>query len=194
MAPGSVGHDVQQLCEPLLADHGLVIEAVDVSGAAGRRVVSIILDLAEDASGVLDLDRIGVASQIISEAIDASVFAEDIESLEVSSPGAERPLTLWRHVVHAVGRMLVLQRADGTSLRGRLTDADGGTQTIVVIPEVEGIKGRKPKIGAPVSVEWTTVTSARVEVELRGSDDDLPEDDVADDDDDVSDELTHEED
>lgn len=204
MAPGSVGHDVRQLCEPLLAPHGLVIESVDVTGSAGRRVVSFVIDLDEHDEGQLDLDRIGVASQLISDAIDASSFADDVASLEVSSPGAERELTLWRHAVHAVGRMLVLRTVAGVELRGRLEGIDAEAQAIVVVPETAGLKGRKPKIGAPQTIAWSDVATARVEVELRGSDDDLP--DVVDEDEDDgddepwdehdhgADEPTHEED
>ena len=172
---------VRQVLEPVVAADGLVLEDVEVRRSGSRSVVEVVLDLAEDAEGELDLDRVADATRAVSDALDAADVVAGEYTLEVGSRGVSRPLTARRHFVRAVGRTVALTLADGSTLRGRLDavergGADAGDEispsddsdAVVVVPVTPGVKGRKPKIGAPVRVALTQVVTATVEVDLTG--------------------------
>jgi ribosome maturation factor RimP len=86
---------VQELVAPLLDAQGL--ELVDVEVKAGT------LRIAVDQPGGVDLDAIAQASHIISEALDREDPLPGRYSLEVSSPGVERPLRTPAHFQRFVG-------------------------------------------------------------------------------------------
>ncbi|WP_130783049.1 ribosome maturation factor RimP, partial [Cellulomonas biazotea] len=127
---------------------------------------------AEDDEGELDLDRVADVTRAVSDALDAQDVVAGEYTLEVSSPGVSRPLTERRHFARAVGRTVSVRLVDGGTLAGRLTavergDADGD-DAVVVVPVTPGVKGRRPKTGAPVRVPLAQVRDARVEVDLSG--------------------------
>jgi ribosome maturation factor RimP len=86
---------VQELVAPLLDAQGL--ELVDVEVKPG------LLRIAIDQPGGVDLDAISQATRIISDALDREDPLPGRYSLEVSSPGVERPLRTPAHFQHFVG-------------------------------------------------------------------------------------------
>ncbi len=91
--------------EPVLAAMEVDLEAVKVS-SAGRRVV---LRIVVDADGGLSLDDIAEVSREISAKLDAkNVMGDAPYTLEVTSPGVDRPLTQPRHWRRAIGRLVVV--------------------------------------------------------------------------------------
>jgi ribosome maturation factor RimP len=83
--------------------------------------------------------------------------------LEVSSPGAERPLTQPRHYRRAVGRLVRAQLHQGGELTARIVAADDTGVDL----EVPGEKGRRPTARR---VEYDEIARARVEVEFNRKD------------------------
>ncbi|MFC0715661.1 ribosome maturation factor RimP [Cellulomonas biazotea] len=163
---------VRQVVEPAVAEVGLLLEDVEVARAGSRSVVRVFVDVAEDDEGELDLDRVADVTRAVSDALDAQDVVAGEYTLEVSSPGVSRPLTERRHFARAVGRTVSVRLVDGGTLAGRLTavergDADGD-DAVVVVPVTPGVKGRRPKTGAPVRVPLAQVRDARVEVDLSG--------------------------
>jgi ribosome maturation factor RimP len=157
-----------ELLEPVLAGQGLVLEELRLSPAGKRRILKVLVDrdvFAQD-NGVADspveglsLDEVAEASRIVSTHLDE--LADTIDplggtpyTLEVSSPGVERPLTLPRHFRRNVGRLVELRTADGSSLRCRITSV---TQESVT---VETSQGARP-------VLWRDVLGGSVQVEFR---------------------------
>lgn len=173
---------VRQVVEPAVASVGLLVEGVELARAGARTVVRVVVDLAEDDPGDLDLDRVADATRAVSDALDADDVVPGRYTLEVSSPGVARPLTLRRHYVRAVGRAVSLTLDDGTRLAGRLARVEGdeGSAVAVVVPSTSPGKGRAPVAGAPVEVPLSRVRAGRVEVDLSGAgpvdDDDSGED------------------
>lgn len=165
---------VRQVLEPVVAADGLVLEDVAVRRSGSRSVVEVVLDLAEEDEGDLDLDRVADATRGISDALDAADVVAGEYTLEVGTRGVARPLTARRHFVRAVGRTVTVTTTDGSILRGRVEaveraeDAPDGADAVVVVPVTPGLKGRRPKIGAPVRVPLTQVATATVEVDLTG--------------------------
>ena len=86
------------LLEPVLVPYALELEEVDVRPAGTRRVVKIVVDGdGPDGRGPL-LDDIAEATRAISDVLDqGNAMGETPYTLEVSSRGVSRPLTLPRH-------------------------------------------------------------------------------------------------
>jgi ribosome maturation factor RimP len=169
-SPSATGVEqaLTELLEPVLAGQGLVLEELRLSPAGKRRILKVLVDrdvFAQD-NGVADspveglsLDEVAEASRIVSTHLDELADAADPlggtpYTLEVSSPGVERPLTLPRHFRRNVGRLVELRTADGSSLRCRITSV---TQESVT---VETSQGARP-------VLWRDVLGGSVQVEFR---------------------------
>lgn len=172
---------VREVVEPAVAAAGLLLEGLEVAGTGARAVVRVVVDLTAEDDGELDLDRIGEVTQAVSDALDATDVLPGAYTLEVSSPGVDRPLTQPRHWRRAVGRKVTLVRGDGRVVAGRLVEVGAQDEPdVVVVPVTDPGKGRRPKELPPVTVPWSDVRSGRVEVDLSGvgTDDDVADDDV----------------
>jgi ribosome maturation factor RimP len=165
MTAPALAERVREVVGPVAAAAGLHLEDVEVHRAGGRSIVRIVVDLAEEDSGSVDLDTIAVVSREISAALDEVDELEEEYTLEVSSPGASRPLTEPRHFRRARGRLVHVSLQDGRSLTGRLTDVQGDTLTILPEP-VAATKGARPKSVPPVQVPMSEISHGQVEVEL----------------------------
>ena len=176
---------VRELVAPAVASAGLVLEDVAVVGTGPRTVVRITVDVDEDDPGELDLDRVALVHQAVSDALDEADVPSGPYTLEVSSPGVSRPLTQRRHYVRAVGRTVRLRLDNGSEVVGRLDRVDGppGEAVAVVVPVTSPGKGRRPVVGPPQEVPLHRVVDGRVEVDLKGLgpvDEDQPTDDGTD--------------
>lgn len=167
--PSVVGR-LRAVVQPAVESAGLVLEDVELVRAGAHSVVRVLVDVAEDDPGALDLDRLGEATALVSSALDADDVVPGTFTLEVSSRGVDRPLTLRRHFLHAVGRRVMLQLRDGGTLVGRLEQVlpEGDGATLVVVPRSDPGKGRRPKDLPPVRVNLEQVRAGRVEVDLSG--------------------------
>jgi ribosome maturation factor RimP len=118
----------QELATPLRA-LGLDIEAVELT-AAGKRSV---LRIAVDGDAGVTLDDIANAAKQVSETLDASdVMGQQAYTLEVTSRGVDRPLTLPRHWRRNVDRLVKVTTADGETVTGRITGSGEDTATLDV--------------------------------------------------------------
>ncbi len=114
------------LIEPAVAAAGMDLESVRMSVAGKRRLLRIVVDSDHGVS----LDDAADVSRDISALLDAgSVLGETPYTLEVSSPGVDRPLTQPRHWRRARGRLVKAKVTGEGSVEGRVlaADADGVT-------------------------------------------------------------------
>jgi ribosome maturation factor RimP len=158
MTAPSQADGVRALAEPLAREAGLVIENVTITPAGKRRVLRVIVDLPEDLSGGVPLDAVATAAQAISAALDVSAVMGGMPYvLEVSSPGADRPLTERRHWMRARGRLVQLVAPPGNSPAWPQTESVGRltavTDTGLIL---DGVR----------EVPWQDVASGRVELEF----------------------------
>ena len=125
-APAVLRERLRTLVEPVVSDTGLYLEELTVTRMGRRNLVRITVD-GEDGIGH---DELSEASHRLSTALDE---VEETQgdllgpyTLEVSSPGIDRPLTLPRHWRGNVGRLVAVRVGDRT-LTQRVTDvtADG---------------------------------------------------------------------
>jgi len=111
---------------PVIAAAGMDLESVRVSAAGRRRLLRVVVDSDRGVS----LDDAAAISRKLSAALDAAPVMGDFPyTLEVSSPGVDRPLTDPRHWRRAVGRLVQVTAADAGLISGRVlaADADGVT-------------------------------------------------------------------
>ena len=137
------------MLEPAVSALGMDLEGVRVTSAGRRRLLRVIVD----ADGGVSLDDIEQVSRELSAVLDkAAAMGEAPYTLEVSSPGVDRPLTEPRHWRRAAGRLVtapltpqVLQAppdeaaaptpdeaAAPTSVHGRVRQADASGVTLDV--------------------------------------------------------------
>lgn len=113
---------VQQLAEPLAEAEGVELLEVEVKGQRNRRLVRLVAD-AEDG---LDVDRIARISRAVGDALDEQDLVPGAYTLEVTSPGADRPLRTPRDFDRNRGREVRVVRreelAGPRELRGRVAE------------------------------------------------------------------------
>jgi ribosome maturation factor RimP len=114
------------LIEPVVAAAGMDLESVRLTVAGKRRKLAVIVDSDQGVS----LDDTADVSREISAVLDArNALGEVPYTLEVSSPGIDRPLTESRHWRRARGRLVRVKVTGEGSVEGRVlaADADGVT-------------------------------------------------------------------
>jgi ribosome maturation factor RimP len=121
-APQAMRSRILALVEPVVNAAGYDLEDVAVNQAGRRTVVRVVVD----ADGGITLDDIAAVSREVSAALDGSgstSFGAGPYTLEVTSPGVDRPLTEPRHWRRNVGR-LVTVRVGERSTTARIVAAD----------------------------------------------------------------------
>ncbi len=139
----------EELTGPISA-LGLDLEAVDLTSAGKRRVLRVAID----RDGGVTMDDIADATREVSRVLDdTDLMGRQAYTLEVSSPGVDRPLTLPRHWRRNTGRLVTVRPREGEPMTGRVvaTDDDGA------VLDVEGTERR---------VEYAEVKKAKVQIEF----------------------------
>jgi ribosome maturation factor RimP len=128
-APRSGSADAERivgLLEPTVAAMGMDLENVRITTAGRRRLLRVVVD----ADGGVSLDDIALVSRELSATLDrAAAMGEASYTLEVSSPGVDRPLTEPKHWRRAIGRLVSVplrssNGADAQTVTGRITSTD----------------------------------------------------------------------
>ncbi|MGD0703856.1 MAG: ribosome maturation factor RimP [Trebonia sp.] len=117
---------IAELIEPVIAGVGMDLESVRMTVAGRRRLLRIVVDSDHGVS----LDDAADVSREVSAVLDAGNELGDVPyTLEVSSPGVDRPLTEPRHWRRAAGRLVKVKVAGAGAVQGRVlaADADGVT-------------------------------------------------------------------
>ncbi|NBD22428.1 ribosome maturation factor RimP [Paenibacillus glycinis] len=91
---------VEEMVKPFLDENGF--ELVDVEYV--KEGSNWFLRVYVDKEGNIDIDECGRISEFLSEKLDENDPISDAYFLEVSSPGAERPLKKPEDVAKAVGK------------------------------------------------------------------------------------------
>ena len=152
---------------PGFAEGEFDVEDVTVSRAGSRSVVKIVVD--RDAG--FELDVLAAISRQISEVLDAATeFGDSPYTLEVTTPGIDRPLTEPRHWRRARGRAVTVALGDET-VDGRVGEArpDAGEIDLVIKsrsgPQLRTVRAADV-VSAVVRVEFSPPSPA--ELELAG--------------------------
>jgi ribosome maturation factor RimP len=153
--PGSL----RGVLEPLVAAAGFDLEQLDVRTTGRRHSVTITVD----ADAGVGLDDIAELSRIAATELDRHEhLIGGSYTLEVTSPGVDRPLTGPRHWRRAHLRQVAVRTHDGEEFTGRVGSAGG--EAVMVL-----VDGRLREL------RYADVEHAGVQVEFRPA----PEDEVA---------------
>ena len=150
---------ISELVTPAVSDLGFYLEDVHVATPGSHRIVTCIVD--GDAS--LNLDQGPSVSRVISELLDEAAFmGETPFTLEVTSPGVDRPLTQPRHFAKNVDRLLKIIKLDGSEITGRILSNTDTDVTLTVTVKKETIEQ---------TVSLADIKRAVVEIEFNRKDD-----------------------
>jgi ribosome maturation factor RimP len=139
-----------ELAGPLSA-LGLDVESVELTPAGKRR----ILRVAVDKDGGVTLDDVADATREVSSVLDESdVMGEQPYTLEVTSRGVDRPLTLPRHWRRNADRLVKVVLSGGEELTGRIVSSDDRAAEL----DVDGTRRE---------VAYTDVVKALVQIEFN---------------------------
>jgi ribosome maturation factor RimP len=137
-----------------LASLGLDVEAVEITPAGKRR----ILRVAVDKDGGVTLDDVADATREVNRVLDESdVMGEQPYTLEVTSRGVDRPLTLPRHWRRNTSRLVKVTPHEGAAFTGRVLSSDDDGVTL----DVDGSQRRVP---------YAEVARALVQIEFNRPD------------------------
>ena len=127
--PDAVRGRIEQVLVDPLGALGLDLEEVELTPAGRRRILRIAVD---GDSGVT-LDEVADATREISRVLDESdVMGEQPYTLEVTSRGVDRPLTLPRHWRRNTDRLVRVTMDGGESVTGRITATSEDAATLDV--------------------------------------------------------------
>jgi ribosome maturation factor RimP len=149
---------IAQLVTPEVEAAGYFLEEVHLVTPGNQRIVTCIVD----GESALNLDQVTSASKIISGLLDEAAFmGETPFTLEVTSPGIDRPLTLPRHFAKNVTRLLKVTLNDGNVVTGRIA-SNSDTSVLLEVAEKKETK--------ELSIDFIDIKRAVVEIEFNRKD------------------------
>lgn len=148
--PDVIDHLTTALTGPL-AEIGLDLEAVELTRAGKHSVLRV----AVDRDGGVDMDAIAEATRLVSAELDESdSLGSAPYTLEVSSPGVDRPLTLPRHWRRNQGRLVKVTLTEGPAIEGRIRSSDDDSAVLLVAD-------------AEVVVGFAEIKKAKIQIEFK---------------------------
>ncbi len=148
----SLVNNLTELLTPAVTQAGFVLEEVTVTPVGKRRLVAVVVDC-EDRNP--SLDEVTVVSKEVSAILDSyTQMGEMPFTLEVTTPGIDRPLTLGRHWKKNIGRLVKITPKTGEKYIGRIASVKDNAVTIE-------IKGKESEIS------FAEISRAQIEVEFN---------------------------
>ena len=154
----SLQDSLTELLTPAIENAGFFLEQVLISNPGNHLILTCVID----GPNPLNLDEVTGVSRLISDLLDESELITGAFTLEVTSPGVDRPLTQRRHWEKNVSRLISMVKYDGSLLTARLTELRDVDAIFI-----ENIKGRMKTH----TVVLADIKKAHVEVEFRRKDD-----------------------
>ena len=112
---------------PAIESLGFYIEDINITSAGKRSMLTVIVD----GDTHLSLDQVTVATKAISEiAENLPTLGNNPFTLEVTSPGLDRPLTKPRHWRKNQDRLIKIVLTDGKEVNGRIKDSTESSVTV----------------------------------------------------------------
>ena len=154
----SLTQSLTELLTPAVEKAGFFLEEVLLASPGNHRILTCVVD----GTKPLNLDEVTVVSRLISELLDETTLINDTFTLEVTSPGVDRPLSERRHWEKNLTRIIAMVMNDGTALTARLTELRESDATFI-----ENIKGRMKTH----TVLLADIKRAQVQVEFSRKED-----------------------
>ena len=111
-----------------------------------------------DADSALNMKRLGEVSRAISRRVDELDTGEQQFTMEVSSPGADKPLTMLRQLPKHIGRKLDILKPDGERFVAIFKGLEAETLELEIPSEKKG------RPGTPAALAWSDIKELRVHI------------------------------
>jgi len=125
LSTSTIKSAIEVMVTPYLNEHGFELVDIEYIKEGSNWFLRIFVD----KDGGIDIDECGRISEYVSEQLDKNDPISGAYFLEVSSPGAERPLKKPEDVVKAIGKqvfMTTYEPIDGSKeFEGLLVSFDG---------------------------------------------------------------------
>jgi ribosome maturation factor RimP len=152
---------IETIIEEPLQARGYTLVRVQLSGGI-RKVLQIMIERIDEVA--ITVDDCTTVSRLVSVLLDVQDPIKDPYTLEVSSPGLERPLVKLRDYQRFCGQMVLLtthQPVNGRKrFQGRLTSAGENGITLDLL-DVPG------EALTPVSIELENIRAARLFIDFE---------------------------
>ena len=148
----TLASNLTELLNPAVTRAGFVLEEVSVTPVGKRRLISVVVDCENRNPS---LDEVTVVSKEVSSILDTySQLGEMPFTLEVTTPGIDRPLTELRHWKKNIGRLVKITPNTGEKYVARIKE---------VLPRevVLELKNQESK------VQFSDIALAQIEVEFN---------------------------
>lgn len=148
----TLASNLTELLNPAVTRAGFVLEEVSVTPVGKRRLISVVVDCENRNPS---LDEVTVVSKEVSSILDTySQLGEMPFTLEVTTPGIDRPLTELRHWKKNIGRLVKITPNTGEKYVARIKE---------VLPRevVLELKNQESK------VQFSDIARAQIEVEFN---------------------------
>jgi ribosome maturation factor RimP len=151
----AITDQIAQLVTPAVEAQGFFLEEVLLVSPGKHRIVTCVVD----GQSSLNMDQVTAVSRAISELLDEAAFMGEAPfTLEVTSPGVDRPLTKPRHFAKNIDRLLKVVRTDGEVVTGRIS---GNTETELTLSVTEKKEVKE------VVIVLADIKRATVEIEFN---------------------------
>ena len=152
---------VIELVEPVLMERGL--ELVDVEYR--REAHGLVVRLLVDREGHVDLEELSRLSRELSDLFDVEEPAAGAYTLEISSPGINRPLRKPEHFVRYLGKKVRVRTHDP------LDPLDGQRNFVGILATVTaGAVTIRGQDGAETTIGFPNIDKANYEHEFTAAD------------------------
>lgn len=112
---------------PAIQSLGFYIEDINITSAGKRSMLTVVVD----GDTHLSLDQVTVATKAISEIVEnLPTLGNNPFTLEVTSPGLDRPLTKPRHWRKNQDRLIKIVLTDGNEIKGRIKESNETSVTV----------------------------------------------------------------
>ena len=139
--------DISAAITPALEALGFYLEDVTITSAGRRSMLTVIVD----GDTHLSLNQVTSATKAIGEIVESiQSLGETPFTLEVTSPGLDRPLTKVRHWQKNINRLVKVVLQDGSEIKGRINEVN----------EANSVVGE-------IKVNYSDIKRATLEVEFK---------------------------
>ena len=144
--------NLTELLNPAVTRAGFVLEEVSVTPVGKRRLISVVVDCENRNPS---LDEVTVVSKEVSSILDTySQLGEIPFTLEVTTPGIDRPLTELRHWKKNIGRLVKITPNTGEKYVARIKE---------VLPREVVLELKNQES----NVQFSDIARAQIEIEFN---------------------------
>ena len=125
----SLNGDISAAIRPIIEATGNYLEELTITSAGKVKILTVIVD----SDSHLNLDQITAVTKEISEVVETlEELGDTAFTLEVTSPGIDRPLTKPRHWRKNLDRLVKITMTSGQDIQGRIGEV---TETVVLVDD-----------------------------------------------------------